>query len=226
MEITYFGHSCFLVELGDYKVLFDPFITPNPLASQIDISTIEADYILISHGHEDHMFDAEVIAKRTGAVLVSSHEIVEWYKKKGLVKTHPMNKGGKWHFEFGTLHMVNAVHSSSLPDDTYGGSAAGFVIESGEATFYYAGDTALTYDMRLIAEKFTIDFAMLPVGDNFTMDIYDAIRAAGFVNTKKIIPMHYDTFPYIEIDPLEMTIAARKAEKELIVINIGEKIKL
>ncbi|HEY8400344.1 MAG TPA: metal-dependent hydrolase, partial [Cytophagaceae bacterium] len=208
MEITYFGHSCFLVDIGGYRLLFDPFITPNQLASSIDINSIETDYILLSHGHNDHVFDAEAIAKRTGATIISSFEIATWYEKKGIEKTHAMNIGGKWPFDFGTVHMVHAIHSNSLPDGSYGGSAAGFVIESAEKTFYYAGDTALTYDMKMIGEKFKLDFAMLPVGDNFTMDIYDAVRAASFVNTKKIIPMHYDTFPYIVVDPMEMTVVA------------------
>jgi L-ascorbate metabolism protein UlaG (beta-lactamase superfamily) len=226
MEITYYGHSSFLVEMGGYKILFDPYISQNPLASSIDINSIEADFILISHGHGDHVGDVEVIAKRTGAVIVSNYEIVTWYKNKGFENGHEMNLGGKWHFDFGTVHMVNAVHSSSLPDGSYGGSAAGFVVESADKIFYYAGDTALHMDMKIIGEKFRPDFAMMPIGDNFTMDIYDAITAASFVNTRKIIGMHYDTFPYIEIDPVEADIAVKRAEKELLLMKIGETIKI
>lgn len=226
MEITYFGHSCFLLKIGDYKVLFDPYISPNPLASQINVNSIEADYILVSHGHEDHVADVEVIANNTGAVLVSSHEIVTWFAKKGIENNHPMNIGGKWFFPFGTVYMVQAVHSSSLPDGSYGGSAAGFVVESGERTFYYAGDTALHLDMKLLSEKFQIDFAMLPIGDNFTMDVYDAMIATNYVNTKKVVAMHYDTFPYIEIDHMEAQIASDRAEKQLLLMEIGETIKI
>lgn len=222
MEITYYGHSCFLVKTADHKVLFDPFISPNPLASKIDVNNVQADFILLSHAHEDHIADAEQIAKRTSATIVSNFEITTWYNNKGIERTHPMNHGGKKHFDFGTVKMVNAVHSSSFPDGSYGGNPAGFVIETGDKIFYFAGDTALHYDMKMIGDQNKLDFAMLPIGDNFTMDINDAIVAATFANTKKIIGMHYDTFPYIEIDHLEATMTAKRNDKELILMNIGE----
>ena len=128
------------------------------------------------------------------------------------------------HFEFGTLKMVNALHSSSFPDGTYAGNPCGFVLESAERTFYYAGDTGLTLDMKLIAEEFKIDFALLPIGNNFTMGITDAIRAANFVGTQKIIGMHYDTFPPIEIDKTAAVLTAKRAEKDLVLMEIGETI--
>lgn len=226
MQITYFGHSCFQVEIGKYKLLFDPFITPNPLAEKINIDTIKPDFILLSHAHGDHIADAEQIAKASGAVLIANHEIVTYFSGRGIEKNHPMNHGGKKTFEFGTVKMVNAVHSSSFPDGTYGGNPVGFVVESVDKTFYYAGDTALHYDMKLIGEQNKIDFAFLPIGDNYTMDIADAVLAADFVKTNKIIGMHYDTFPYIRIDKLEAGITAKSGGKELILLGIGEKIKL
>ncbi|GAB2535258.1 metal-dependent hydrolase [Rufibacter soli] len=226
MEITYYGQSCFLMDLGGTKVLFDPFITPNPLASEIDIDSIECDYILLSHGHADHVADAEYLLKKTDATLVATFEIVSWYQKKGIKKVHPMNVGGKVHLPFGTLKMVNAIHSSSLPDGTYAGTAAGFVVESAEKSFYYAGDTALHMDMKLLAERFHLDFALLPIGDNFTMDVEDALVAANYVNVKKIIGMHYDTFPYIEIDHVEALELARRQQKELILMEIGQTLEL
>jgi L-ascorbate metabolism protein UlaG (beta-lactamase superfamily) len=226
MEVTYFGHSCFLFDIGDVRVLFDPFITPNPLAAEVDLDGIKADYILLSHGHSDHVADAEYLARKNGAMIVSSFEITSWYQQKGLEKVHPLNLGGKVHLQFGTVKMVTAIHSNSLPDGSYGGSAAGFVVESAEKTFYYAGDTALTLDMRLLADQFRIDFALLPIGDNFTMDVHDAMLAANFVNTRKVIGMHYDTFPYIEIDPIEASIIAKRAEKELVLMEIGQTIEL
>jgi L-ascorbate metabolism protein UlaG (beta-lactamase superfamily) len=226
MNITYYGHSCFKVEIGGINLLFDPFITGNPLASSIDINTIEADYILISHGHGDHAGDAEAIAKRTGALLISNYEITEWFKTKGVENVAGMNIGGKSHFDFGTLKMVSAIHSSSMPDGSYGGNPAGFVVESAEKTFYYAGDTALTSDMKLLAERFKIDFAFLPIGDYFTMGIEDAIVAANFVNTKKIIAMHFDSFPPIEIDHLASNIIAKNAGKDLIIPEIGATFSL
>lgn len=222
MQITYYGHSCFLIETGGTKILFDPFITPNELASDIDIDSIKADYILLSHGHQDHMADVEAIYKNTKATLVSSFELVSWFGNKGVENSHPMNHGGKKEFDFGTVKMVNAIHSSSLPDGSYGGNPAGFVVQTAEKTFYYAGDTALTLDMQLIGEEFAIDFAFMPIGDNFTMDIKDALKAAEFVKTDTIIGMHYDTFPYIELDHEGVKNVAANAKKDLKLMEIGE----
>lgn len=226
MDITYYGHSCFLINIEGTKVLFDPFITPNELASDIDIEKIEADFILLSHGHADHVADAEKIAKNTNAKLVSSFEIVTWYENKGISDTHPMNIGGKWKFPFGTVKMVEAVHSNSLPDGTYGGTPAGFIIETEKSTFYYSGDTALFSDMKMIGESFNIDFAFLCIGDNFTMDVAEALKASDFVKTDKIIGMHYDTFPYIKIDKENTIELAKKAGKEITLMKIGETINL
>jgi L-ascorbate metabolism protein UlaG (beta-lactamase superfamily) len=225
-EITYFGHSSFLVKIEDKKLIFDPFISPNNKASQIEVSKIKADYVLLSHGHEDHVADAETITKESGALLISNYEIAVWFAEKGVEKYHPMNHGGSKIFDFGKLKYVNAIHSSTLPDGSPGGNPGGFVIKHNEGCFYYAGDTALTYDMKLIGEEFKIDFAFLPIGDNFTMGIDDAIKAADFVGTKKIIAMHFNTFPFIEIDLEASKKAAAKAGKELILLNIGESITL
>jgi len=226
MEVTFFGHSSFLVNISGKKILFDPFISPNDNAKDIDVASIEADYILVSHGHEDHVADVVSIAKRTGAVVVSNFEVVSWFQKQGLENVHPMNHGGSKTFDFGKVKYVNAIHSSTMPDGSVGGNPGGFVVQTEDKTFYYAGDTALTYDMKLIGEAFSIDLAFLPIGDNFTMDIHDAIKAASFVGTDKFIGMHYDTFPYIEIDAQEVKKAAKAAGKELIMLNIGEKITL
>ncbi|PSL07928.1 metal-dependent hydrolase [Cecembia rubra] len=226
IEITFYGHSSFLVKIGSKNILFDPFISPNGKASHIDISKIKADYILLSHGHEDHVADAEKIAKASNATLVSNYEIAVWFAQKGVEKYHPMNHGGSKVFDFGKVKYVNAVHSSTLPDGSSGGNPGGFVVKHEKGCFYYAGDTALTFDMKLIGEQFNIDFAFLPIGDNFTMGIDDAIKAADFVGTKKIVAMHYDTFPYIEIDLDKAKKAAERAGKELILLNIGDSITL
>ncbi|HSJ66435.1 MAG TPA: metal-dependent hydrolase [Anditalea sp.] len=226
MEVTFFGHSSFLVNISGKKILFDPFISPNDNAKNIDVSTIEADYILVTHGHEDHVADVVSIAKRTGAIVVSNFEVISWFQNQGLENVHPMNHGGSKTFDFGKVKYVNAIHSSTMPDGSVGGNPGGFVIQSDEKTIYYAGDTALTYDMKLIGEAFNIDFAFLPIGDNFTMDIHDAIKASDFVGTDKFIGMHYDTFPYIEIDIDAVKKAGKEAGKELIMLNIGEKITL
>ncbi|OUJ68598.1 metal-dependent hydrolase [Hymenobacter crusticola] len=226
MNVTYYGHSSFLFEIEGSKVLFDPFISPNPLAAAIDVSKIEADYLLLSHGHGDHVADAEAIGQRTGAEIVAIAEIAGWFGNKGLKAAYPMNIGGKVKLPFGTVKMVAAAHSSSLPDGSYGGIAAGFVVEAEGKTFYFAGDTALTYDMKLIAEQYKLDFALLPIGDNYTMGIDDALIAADWVGASKIIGMHYDTFPAIKIDQEATKEKAQLAGKELVLLQIGETITL
>lgn len=200
MKLTYYGHSCFAVETGGVHLLFDPFITPNPKAAKIDAGKIPADYILISHGHFDHVADAVDIARRTGATVIANFEIAEWLNKQGVEKTHPMNLGGSREFPFGRVKMTNAIHSSVLPDGTYGGNPGGFLIETTCGSFYYSGDTALTSDMKLIAGDTALKFAVLCIGDNFTMGASDAARAANFVEAPQVVGVHYDTFPPIEIN--------------------------
>jgi L-ascorbate metabolism protein UlaG (beta-lactamase superfamily) len=226
MRIQYLGHSCFLVETGGFRVIFDPFISPNPLAEGIKVEDLEVDYVILSHAHEDHVFDAEAILKKCEATLISNWEICTYYSKKGIEKVHPMNQGGKWSFDFGTVKAVGAWHSSSFADGTYGGNPMGFVIETGDKCFYFAGDTALSYDMRLIADQYHLDFAFLPIGDNFTMDLRDAVVAANYVGAKKVIGMHYDTFPYIEIDQIEADMVARRAEIDLILMQVKQTIEI
>lgn len=226
MKVTYYGHACFLVELAGIKLLFDPFITGNPLAKDIDIMKIKADYILVTHGHFDHVADVEAIAMNTGAKIVSNFEIVNWFAARGVENGHPMNIGGSWVFDFGILTYTNALHSSQMPDGAYGGNPGGFLINSAEGTFYYAGDTGLFSDMKLMGTTDGLDFAMLPIGDNFTMGIEDAILASDFLACSKIIGMHYDTFPYIEIDKDDAVEMFKGTGKELILLNIGKSIKL
>ncbi|MBT8044611.1 MAG: metal-dependent hydrolase [Verrucomicrobiae bacterium] len=203
-NFTFYGHSCFSVEIAGKTILFDPFISPNPLVQQstkgIDIESIHADYILISHGHEDHVADALAILKRTGAMLVSNYEIVSWFGQQGIENAHPLNHGGNLQLPFGNVKYVNAVHSSVLPDGTYGGNPGGFVIESEQTNFYFSGDTALTYDMKLLGEMHQLDWAVLCVGDNFTMGHADAAICAEWIGVKQVVGTHFDSFPYIEID--------------------------
>ena len=222
MTTTYYGHSCFGLSVNEKHILFDPFISPNKLASNIDINKIPADYILISHGHEDHVADVQSIAENTGATIVSNFEITTWFGSKGFENSHPMNHGGEWSFDFGTVKYVNAVHSSILPDGTYGGNPGGFIIRTNDKTIYYAGDTALTYDMKLIGEYENIDIAFLPIGNNFTMGIKDASIAASYINCKNIIGMHYDTFGYIKINKEDAIMHFSDANQELTFMEIGE----
>jgi len=226
MEVTYYGHSCFLVKTGKHQILFDPFITPNDLAKEIDIASIQPDYVLLSHGHEDHMADAEQILKQSDATLVGQFELTAWFGTKGVEKTHPLNTGGKWNFDFGAVRLAPAVHSSSFPDGSYAGTASGFVVATTETTFYYAGDTDLFSDMKLIGERFKPQFAFLPIGDNFTMDAETALIAAQYVGVTKVIGMHYDTFPYIKIDKAAVQALAREKGIEMLLPAIGETITL
>ena len=222
MKITYTGHGGFIVEVSGKSLVFDPFISPNELAKdKIKVEDIKADYVLLTHGHMDHVADAETIARQNNAPIISNFEIVGWYEEKGL-KGHPMNHGGKWQFDFGTVNYVNAVHSSVLPDGTYGGNPGGFVITTDEGTFYFAGDTALTWDMKLIPLLYPkLDFAILPMGDNFTMSYEHAVIASDFIECDKIIGCHYDTFGFIEINHDAAKKAFEEKGKQLLLPEIG-----
>lgn len=224
MKLTYYGHACFAIEIMGKKILFDPFITHNALAKDIDINNIEADYIFLSHGHADHIADCIAIATRTNAKVVAAYEIHEWLNKQGIPNTHPMNTGGKWSFDFGTVKCTVAQHSSSLPDGTYGGNPLGFVFMTNEGNFYYSGDTALTLDMQLIPLWAKLNFSVLPIGDNFTMDVSDAIRATDFIQSNTVVGVHYDTFGYIKIDTEKAKADFAAAGKTLLLPAIGETI--
>lgn len=226
MKITYYGHSCFGIEVANTYLLFDPFISPNPLASAISVEEIPADYILLSHGHADHVADAEAIAKRTGATIVAGYEVATWFGNKGIEKYHPMNTGGETSFDFGSIKFVSAIHSSTMPDGSDGGVPGGFIVRTSEGTFYYAGDTALTYDMKLIGAYEKLDFAFLPIGDNFTMGVKDALIATSFINCGEVVGMHYDTFPYVTINQAEAIEVFAKAGKNLNLMTIGETVEM
>ena len=225
MKYTYFGQSSFLLETDTHKFLFDPFISPNPLAKTIDITKIEADYILVSHGHEDHVADLIVLAKQTKAKVIAMPEIINWVNKQGVDNVHSMNYG-KYTFDFGTVRMVWATHSSSLPDGSYGGNPAGFVLELDGKQIYFAGDTGLTIEMKLLAELYKLNYAILPIGGNYTMNVDDAAIAANYINCDKIIGIHYDTFPVIEIDSANAIENFKRAQKTLLLPAIGETIVL
>lgn len=226
MNVTFYGHSCFLVELAGTSILFDPFISPNPQASHIDLDSIECDYVFLTHGHEDHVADAEAILKRTGATLVSNYEIVCWYGEKGIEKSHPLNHGGSVTLPFGKVKFVNAVHSSVLPDGNYGGNPGGFVIESNEGNFYVSGDTALTYDMKLLGEFHQLDWAAICIGDNFTMGYEDAAICAEWAAVDKVLGTHFDTFPYIEIEQSTARDHFADKGKQLFLPAIGESLSI
>jgi L-ascorbate metabolism protein UlaG (beta-lactamase superfamily) len=227
MKLTYYGHSCFLVETGGKRLLFDPFIRGNELAAGIDPSGIRCDYIFLSHAHFDHTADVETVAAANpGVLVVGIWEISEYYRKKNL-STHPMNKGGWWGFDFGRVKMVTAVHSSSFADGAYGGEPAGYVIDAEDGTLYFAGDTALTRDMELIPMTCpALDIAILPIGSNFTMNYHDALVASDLLRCNRVVGCHYDTFGFIKINHTEAIDAFVEKQKELNLMSIGSTLEV
>ena len=223
LKLTYYGHAAFSMEINGKTLLFDPFITGNKMAGHVDINTISADYILISHGHWDHIGDAVAIAKRTGAKVIAAVEVVHWFSTQGVENGHPMNTGGRFAFDFGSVKVVSAIHSSALPDGSYGGNPVGFVIEFAGGAVYYSGDTALTMDMKLIpliCPRLTL--AVLPIGDNFTMGLSDAVLASDFIECDNILGVHYDTFGWIKMDHSKAQQAFSDKGKTLHLMEIGE----
>jgi len=225
MKITFYGHATIGIEISGKQIIIDPFISGNPKAAHIDVSALKADYILLTHAHQDHILDVETIAKNNNSVIVSNWEIASYYGNKGF-QNHPMNHGGSWGFDFGKVKYVSAIHSSSFPDGTYGGNPGGFVIEGEHKNIYISGDTALNMDMKLIPMRTQLDLAIFPIGSNFTMDVEDAIIAADFVDCDKVLGCHYDTFGYIVINHDEAKKKFFDAGKDLMLLEIGESIQL
>lgn len=226
MKVTYYGHSCFLVDTGSHTLLFDPFIRPNPKAAHVDPAALRPDFVLVTHGHGDHLADAEEILKRTGATLISNYEIVCWFQQKGISNAHPLNHGGGANFPFGRVQYVTAIHSSTLPDGSSGGNPGGFVVTTPAGAFYASGDTALTLDMKILGERHSLAFAALCIGDNFTMGPDDAALAAEWTGVKHVLGIHYDTFPPIEIDHAAAKAAFTARRITLHLPHIGDTIDL
>lgn len=199
VSITFHGHATFSVDIDGTRVVIDPFLKPNNPAATKSVDEISADYILITHGHGDHIADAIPLAKRTGAKIISNFEIVGWFNGKGLDNAHPQHIGGGFNHDFGHVKMTPALHGSALPDGSNGGMPGGFLLTVGGKKLYFAGDTGLFSDMALIGAH-GIDVAILPIGDNFTMGPDDAFLALGYLKPKVVIPCHYNTWPPITVD--------------------------
>ena len=210
VKLTWYGHATLGLEVDGYKILVDPFFTGNPAASTT-ANAVEADFILVSHGHGDHVGDTVAIAKRTGALVIANFEITNWLQQQGVEKVHPQHIGGGYHHPFGYLKLTFAIHGSGLPDGSYGGNPAGFLLTTKDGKkIYMAQDTGLFGDMKLIGDE-GIDLAVLPIGDNFTMGPDDALRAVKLLRPKHVIPIHYNTWPLIAQDPHAW---ARRVEAE------------
>jgi L-ascorbate metabolism protein UlaG (beta-lactamase superfamily) len=209
LKATWFSHACFLIQSAKAKLLVDPFITGNPLAP-VKADSLSADYILVSHGHGDHVGDTVAIAQRTGATVISNFEIQNWMVAQGVKNVHPQHIGGGFNYPWGRVKLTQALHGSALPDGSYGGNPCGFLFYIDGKKIYHACDTGLFYDMQLIGEE-GIDLAILPIGDNFTMGPDDALRAVKLIQPKRVVPIHYNTFDVIKQDPNAW---AARVEKE------------
>jgi len=225
VRITYHSHSCFGIDVKGTHLLIDPFLTGNPLAD-VSADQVPADYILVSHGHGDHVGDTVAIAKRSGATTISNFEIQNWLLAQGVESAHPLHIGGGFDFPFGRVKLTIAHHGSALSDGSYGGNPAGFLLTLEGKKIYHACDTGLFYDMKLIGEE-GLDLAILPIGDNFTMGPDDALRAVKLLAPQVVIPIHYDTFDVIKQDPHAF---ARRVEAETsarcVVLKAGDSFDL
>ena len=227
MKVTYYGQSCVELEIDGTKVLLDPFISYNPLAKNINVADIMPDYIFLSHAHQDHVADLEEIQKQSGATVAAIVETAAWVRKLGIPedKVIEYNLGGTLDLPFGKVKMVYAAHSNSTVDGDYAGFPVGYVFFLKGKTIYFAGDTALTMEMKLL-NRYHIDWAFLPIGGHYTMDMDDAILAAEFVNCKNVIGIHYDSFPPIKINHEEASKKFAEADVYLALPKIGESIEI
>jgi L-ascorbate metabolism protein UlaG (beta-lactamase superfamily) len=225
MKLRYFSHSAFqLTTQNGKKILIDPFLSGNP-TSPVKAAEVETDYIILTHAHGDHIGDSFEIAKRCNSTFICVNELANYCSSKGF-KAHNMHIGGSHNFEFGRVKFTIAHHGSMTPDSQYGGEPAGVLISADGKIIYHTGDTGLFYDMKLIGEINSIDYMLLPIGDNFTMGISDAVKAVEFVSPKIAIPMHYNTFPVIAADPHEFKKLVNAKGLKARVLDFGEEIEL
>jgi L-ascorbate metabolism protein UlaG (beta-lactamase superfamily) len=224
MKITYHGHSFVQIENDKFSIVIDPFISGNPVV-KTPVDKVKCDYIILTHGHGDHISDAVEIAQKNDATVIAMFEIANFAAKNNL-KNHPLSIGGGFNFPFGRVKLTIAHHSSSFPDGSYAGDPAGVLLYIDGKTIYHAGDTGLFYDMKLIGEMNNIDYAFLPIGDNFTMGIDDAVKAAEFVNAKITVPIHYNTFDIVRANPEDFKKKVDSIGKKCEIIKFGESINI
>lgn len=225
MKLRYFSHSAFQITTDDNKViLIDPFFTGNP-TSPVKVEDVKADYIILTHGHGDHLGDSFTIAKRCNPLFICLNELANYCIEKGF-NAHNLHIGGGYNFDFGRVKLTIAHHGSMTPDKYYAGEPSGVLITISGLTIYHTGDTGLFYDMKLIGEMNKIKYMLLPIGDNFTMGITDAVKAVELANPEVAIPMHFNTFPVIAADPNEFKKKVEDIGKKCTVLNFGEEIIL
>lgn len=223
-KLTYFSHSAWKIESDRYTILIDPFLDDNP-TSPVKSKDVSADFIIITHAHGDHVGDSIPIAKANNATIISNFEIANWCGEQGIT-AHPMHIGGGREFPFGKVKLTQAFHGSSFPDGSYGGMPAGVLVTVEGKTIYHSGDTGLFGDMKLIGEMNAIDVALIPIGDNFTMGLEDAVKAVEFLNPKKVIPMHYKTFDVIDVNPDEFVMRVKNLGVDAQVMEYGSTIDI
>ncbi len=225
MKLKYFSHSAFqITSKNGVRILIDPFLTGNP-TNPVKAEDVSAEYIILTHAHGDHLGDAFNIAKRCGSTFICVNELANYCAAKGF-KAHNMHIGGGWNFDFGRVKFTIAHHGSMTPDNFYGGEPAGVILNIDGKTVYHTGDTGLFYDMKLIGEINKIDYMLLPIGDNFTMGITDAVKAVELANPGVAIPIHYNTFPVIKADPNEFKNKVEHIGKKCMVMEFGQEIEL
>ena len=227
ITITWHGHATYTLDIDGTSVVVDPFFAPNNPAAKVTAQEVEADFILQTHGHGDHIADTVALAKRTGALVIANFEICNWLNGQGHDNTHALNIGGGYDFDFGRVTMTRALHSSGLPDGSYGGDPGGFMIAAAGRKVYIAGDTALFSDMALIGRDGDIDLAVLPIGDNYTMGPDDAIAALDYIKPRIVIPGHYNTWPLIAQDAIAWAERVqRETQARPVVLAVGESYRL
>lgn len=228
VKITFLSHSGFLMEAGKHSIVIDPFLSGNPLA-KVNAEEIKADYVILTHGHGDHLGDGISIARNNKATLIAPYELATYCQWQGVQQTHPLHIGGAFTFPFGKVKLTIATHGSAVVQDKniiYTGNPCGVVLTVNDKTIYHAGDTGLFYDMKLIGEMQKLNVALLPIGGNYTMDINDAVKAVELLNPELAVPMHYNTFEVINADPEEFVRKCKAKGFKARILAVGESLEL